>query len=50
MNIEKQISNLFGLRRQEDWLKHANPWSLVTRFIILPFLILAIWSRVYKYQ
>lgn len=29
------------------WLRHANPWSVWTRFIILPMLALAIWSRVW---
>ena len=47
MNIEKRIANHFGLRTQEDWLKHANPWSVATRFVILPLLILAIWSRIW---
>ena len=47
MNLEKRIANYFRLRRQEDWLRHANPWSVATRFIILPFLILVIWSRIW---
>jgi polyferredoxin len=28
-------------------MKHANPWSIWTRFATLPFLIVAIWSRVW---
>lgn len=27
------------------WLRHANPWSVWTRFTCLPLLVLAIWSR-----
>ena len=27
------------------WKRHANPWSVWTRFATLPFLALAIWSR-----
>lgn len=28
------------------WRRHANPWSGYTRFLALPLLALAIWSRV----
>lgn len=31
----------------ESWMKHANPWSVYTRFTILPLLSAAIWSRVW---
>jgi len=31
----------------ETWEKHANPLSVWTRMITLPFLVLAIWSRVW---
>jgi len=44
MTLEKKISKIFGLEGDE-WLKHANPWSVWTRFIILPFIVLSIWSR-----
>lgn len=27
------------------WLRHANPWSVWTRFTTLPLLSVAIWSR-----
>jgi hypothetical protein len=29
----------------ESWRRHANPWSVWTRFAAIPLLILAIWSR-----
>lgn len=29
------------------WKRHANPWSVWTRFPILPLLVLAIWSRIW---
>lgn len=29
------------------WERHANPWSVYTRFTCLPLLVLAIWSRVW---
>jgi len=46
MTLEKKISRVFGLEGQE-WLKHANPASFWTRFAVLPFLALGIWSRVW---
>lgn len=30
-----------------DWRRHANPWSVWTRFTCLPLLVIAIWSRVW---
>ena len=27
------------------WARHANPWSVYSRFSALPLLVLAIWSR-----
>ena len=29
------------------WMRHANPWSVWTRFSCLPLIVLAIWSRVW---
>ncbi|CUB02671.1 DUF6653 family protein [Marinomonas fungiae] len=29
----------------EVWRRHANPWSVYTRFSVLPLLSLAFWSR-----
>jgi len=46
MNIEKWISKIF-LPDDESWLQHANPWSIWTRFISLPFIVLAFWSRIW---
>jgi hypothetical protein len=31
----------------ETWRRHANPWSVWTRFAAIPALILAVWSRVW---
>ncbi|MEO0931712.1 MAG: DUF6653 family protein [Pseudomonadota bacterium] len=33
--------------RMDDavWMRHANPWSVSTRFTCLPLIILALWSR-----
>ncbi len=46
MTLEKNIASVFKMDDQ-TWSRHANPWSVWTRFIILPFLILALWSRVW---
>ncbi len=29
------------------WARHGNPWSVATRFTVLPLIVLAIWSRVW---
>jgi hypothetical protein len=29
----------------EAWQRHANPWSVYTRFVAIPAGLLAIWSR-----
>lgn len=31
----------------DAWARHANPWSVFTRFTCLPLIALAIWSRVW---
>lgn len=46
MTLEKQIAKYFNLE-DDNWLKHANPWSIWTRFATLSFLIFAIWSRIW---
>ncbi|MEC9281790.1 MAG: DUF6653 family protein [Bdellovibrionota bacterium] len=44
MNIERKIASVFNLT-DENWMKHANPWSVWTRYSVLPVIILAFWSR-----
>ena len=44
MAWEEKISKFFGLD-DKNWLRHANPWSVYTRFTAAPFILLAIWSR-----
>jgi len=44
--MSEWISKLF-IPDDDSWLRHANPWSIWTRFITLPFIVLAIWSRVW---
>ncbi|TDD21601.1 DUF6653 family protein [Nonomuraea diastatica] len=31
----------------ETWKRHANPWSVWTRFAAIPLMFAAIWSRVW---
>ncbi|BDD10820.1 hypothetical protein FUAX_32520 [Fulvitalea axinellae] len=42
--MEEKLAKLFGLN-DENWLKHANPKSVWTRAPLLPFIVLAIWSK-----
>lgn len=30
-----------------SWRRHANPWSVYSRFTCLPLIVLAVWSRVW---
>ena len=46
MPFEKSIAKLFRLT-DENWMKHANPWSVWTRYSVLPIIVLAFWSRVW---
>ena len=43
------LSNVAAAFRMSDeaWKRHANPWSVWTRFAAIPLMILAIWSRVW---
>jgi hypothetical protein len=29
---------------ERTWMRHANPWSVWTRYAAFPFLVLAVWS------
>lgn len=46
MNLERKIAASFSMD-DTTWARHANPWSVWTRFTVLPLLILSIWSRVW---
>ena len=39
-----ELTQRFGMT-DEVWRRHANPWSVWTRFAAIPAGILAIWSR-----
>jgi hypothetical protein len=40
----KKIAGAFGLKG-ENWMRHANPASVWTRFGVLPLLAGSVWSR-----
>ena len=46
MTFEKQIASLFHLT-DENWLKHANPASVWTRYTVLPIIVFSFWSRLW---
>lgn len=46
MTVERKISRLFNLT-DDNWMKHANPWSVWTRYSVLPIIVLAFWSRIW---
>jgi hypothetical protein len=42
--MEHRVARLFGLSG-ENWMRHANPASVWTRFSVLSLLAISIWSR-----
>ncbi|TMU50393.1 DUF6653 family protein [Flagellimonas algicola] len=46
MTTERKISRFFNLT-DSNWMKHANPWSVGTRYTVLPLIIIAFWSRIW---
>jgi hypothetical protein len=46
MTFERKISKLFNLT-DDNWMKHANPWSIWTRYSVLPIIVFAFWSRIW---
>ncbi len=43
-SLGEKISGAFGLKG-DSWMRHSNPWSVWTRFSVLPMLAGSIWSR-----
>ena len=46
MTALARMAKAFGMT-DEAWQRHANPWSVYTRFAAIPAMIVAIWSRVW---
>src|SRR3972149_1513048 len=45
MTTEDKIAKVFNLT-EDNWMRHANPWSVGTRYSVLPVLVLAFGSRI----
>jgi hypothetical protein len=46
MTFEGKVSQVFRLSG-DNWMRHANPWSVRTRYTVLPLIVLAFWSRLW---
>jgi hypothetical protein len=46
MGIENTAAKVFQMT-DSVWERHANPWSVWTRFLCLPLLALTVWSRIW---
>jgi len=46
MNLENIIARVFNLT-EENWLRHANPWSVWTRYSVLPLIVFTFWTRIW---
>ncbi|MEM7178996.1 MAG: DUF6653 family protein [Pseudomonadota bacterium] len=46
MDVFTTAERLMGMS-ETVWRRHANPWSVYSRFSCLPLLVLAVWSRVW---
>lgn len=46
MSLIERYTKMAGMS-EEAWRRHANPWSVWTRFAAIPLFILAVWSRVW---
>lgn len=44
ISFESLLAKIFSMS-YETWQRHTNPWSVWTRFTVLPLFLLAIWSR-----
>jgi uncharacterized protein DUF6653 len=44
MDVTK-LSEKLMLMNDNSWQRHSNPWSVYSRFSILPLISLAFWSR-----
>lgn len=44
MDAKNAVARAFRMD-DEAWRRHANPWSVWTRFAAIPLMLAAIWSR-----
>ena len=43
---ESKIARVFHLTG-DNWMKHTNPWSVATRYSVLPIIVVSFWSRIW---
>jgi hypothetical protein len=46
MALEQKIALFFGMD-DATWLRHANPWSVISRNTVLPALVISLWTRIW---
>jgi len=46
-HVRERVARMFALSAT-TWERHANPWSVWTRFAILPLAVIAVWSRAWR--
>jgi len=46
MTFERKLAKTFNLT-DENWMKHANPISVWTRYSVLPMIVNSFWSRIW---
>ncbi len=46
MTLERKMAKAFNLTN-ENWMRHANPVSVWTRYSVLPIIVFAFWSRIW---
>jgi hypothetical protein len=46
MTFDRKVAELFRMD-EATWARHTNPWSVFTRTLVLPLVIVAVWSRVW---
>ena len=46
MTLEQKIAQLFRMD-EKTRRRHANPWSVFSRFSMIPLISLAFWSRIW---
>ena len=46
MTLERKIAKLFNLT-DENWMKHANPISVWSRYSVLPVIVFSFWCRLW---
>lgn len=46
MTIKRRVAGAFNLT-DKNWMRHANPVSVWTRYSVLPVMVAAFWSRVW---